>query len=98
MNRAEAKPDLGAFWKGKTRRTADAMLKKERGTFVSGGGGWERVVWMGEGLQEASADKVDVFPGAAFEGGEVLFIWPCEEEDEERSTTDRAAGVLSAGC
>ena len=60
--------------------------------------GWERVVWRGEGLQEGSADKVDVFPGAAFEGGEVLFIWPCENKYEERDTTDRAAGVLLVDC
>ena len=50
MNRAEAKPDLGAFWKGKTRRTADAMLKKERGTFVSGGGGVGKGCLEGRGL------------------------------------------------
>lgn len=75
----------------------DAGKKREKRLLVVVRGRG-RVCLEGRGLQEGGADKVDVFPGAAFEGGEVLFIWPCEEEDEERYTTDRAAGVLSADC
>ena len=69
------------------------MLKKGE-AFVSGGGEAGRDGLDGKGSQEGGADKVDVFPGAAFERGEVLFIWPCKEKDEEGDAANRAAGVL----
>lgn len=46
-----------------------------------------------EGLQEEGTEKVDIFPGAAFKGGEVLLVRPGKEEDSERNA---AHGPTSA--
>ncbi len=82
--RKMAEPQVGvlaAFWKGKTMRTADAILWGVVSvvTGVHEGSG---------GLQEESTKIVDISPAAALKRGEVLLVRPGEEEYDERHAAD----------
>lgn len=50
----------------------------------------ERTGGEGGNSQEKGAHKIDFFQGPSLEGGEVLLVGPCEEEDDKREAADGA--------